>query len=165
MNRRYTRAQYLELVRYARQVIPDISFTSDVIVGFPGETREEFEDTLSLVKEVGFTSLFTFIYSPREGTPAATMEDPVSAKTKGAWLRELTALQEEMSAQRLAPLVGTTQRALLESAEEGYVEARLADNSVVRVEAEPEHIGRYAMVRIDDARSWVMHGTIINIEQ
>ncbi len=165
MNRHYTRAQYLELVRYARQVIPDISFTSDVIVGFPGETREEFEDTLSLVKEVGFTSLFTFIYSPREGTPAAVMDDPVSAEIKGQWLRELTALQEEMSALRLAPLVGTEQRALLESEGEGYVEARLADNSVVRVETDTSNIGRYARIRIDDARSWIMHGTVLTIEE
>ena len=76
MNRRYTREQYLELIRYARSVMPDISFTSDVIVGFPGETYEEFQDTLSLIREVGFTSLFTFIYSPREGTRAAKMPDP-----------------------------------------------------------------------------------------
>ncbi len=164
MNRRYTRQQYLELVRYARRVIPDISFTSDVIVGFPGETREEFEDTLSLVKEVGFTSLFTFIFSPRVGTPAAEMDDPIPAETKTAWLQELTALQEELSAQRLAVLVGTTQRALLETAAEGYLEARLPDNSIVRVEADAAYIGRYARVRIDDARSWVMHGTLIDLE-
>lgn len=164
MNRRYTRAQYLELIRYARQVIPNISFTSDVIVGFPGETREEFEDTLSLVKEVGFTSLFTFIYSPREGTPAAAMDDPVLAETKGQWLRELTALQEEMSALRLAPLVGTEQRALIESIGDGYVEARLADNSVVRIETDLVNIGHFAKIRIDDARSWVMHGTVLEIE-
>ena len=78
MNRRYTREQYLELIRYARQVMPELSLTSDVIVGFPGETYEAFQDTLSLVEEVGFTSLFTFIFSPREGTPAAKMPDPVS---------------------------------------------------------------------------------------
>lgn len=165
MNRGYTREQYLELVRYARQVIPDISFTSDVIVGFPGETREEFEDTMSLVKEVEFTSLFTFIFSPRKGTPAAAMEDPVPAETKSAWLQELTALQEELSAKRLARLVGTCQRALLESKADGYMEARLADNSVVRVQADEEDIGRYITVRIDDARSWVMHGTVCGYEE
>ena len=164
MNRGYTREQYLSLVAYARQVIPDISFTSDVIVGFPGETREEFEDTLSLVQEVGFTSLFTFIFSPRVGTPAAAMEDPIPADTKSVWFRELSALQEELSAQRLAVLVGTEQRALLETAAEGYLEARLPDNSIVRVEADPQYIGCYATVRIDDARSWVMHGTVLNIE-
>lgn len=164
MNRRYTREQYLGLVRYARQVIPDISFTSDVIVGFPGETREEFEDTLSLVKEVGFTSLFTFIFSPRKGTPAAEMEDPVPAETKSAWFQELSALQEEVSAERLAKLVGSEQRALLESVGEGFVEARLPSNSVVRVQASPEWIGRYARIRIDDARSWIMHGTVLSVE-
>lgn len=164
MNRRYTREQYLNLVRYARKVIPDISFTSDVIVGFPGETREEFEDTLSLVKEVGFTSLFTFIFSPRKGTPAAEMEDPIPMSTKTAWFQELSAVQEEVSAQRLAQLVGTEQRALLETAEEGYIEARLPSNSVVRVEADPTMVGRYATIRIDDARSWIMHGTVLSIE-
>ena len=165
MNRRYTREQYLDLVRYARKVIPDISFTSDVIVGFPGETREEFEDTLSLVKEVGFTSLFTFIYSPRKGTPAAEMEDPISAETKSAWFQELSALQEEVSAERLAKLVGTEQRALLESVGEGFIEARLASNSVVRVQADLSLIGRYATIRIDDARSWIMNGTVLSVEE
>ena len=164
MNRRYTRQQYLDLVNYARSVVPDISFTSDVIVGFPGETRAEFEDTLSLVKEVGFTSLFTFIFSPRKGTPAAEMEDPIPAETKSAWFRELSDLQEDVSAERLAKLVGSEQRALLETAEEGYVEARLASNSVVRVEADSSWIGRYATIRIDDARSWIMHGTVLSIE-
>ena len=165
MNRRYTRDDYLSLIQYARKVIPDISFTSDVIVGFPGETREEFEDTLSLVKEVGFTSLFTFIYSPRKGTPAAEMEDPIPAETKSAWFQELSALQEEVSAERLAKLVGTEQRALLESVGEGFVEARLPSNSVVRVQADPADIGRYAIVRIDDARSWIMNGTVLSIEE
>lgn len=165
MNRHYDRARYMELVAYARKVVPDISFTSDVIVGFPGETREEFEDTLSLVKEVGFTSLFTFIFSPRKGTPAAAMDDPIPMKTKTDWFQELSALQEEVSAERLAKLVGTQQRALLETAEEGYVEARLASNSVVRVKVDPAYVGRYATVRIDDARSWIMHGTVLNIEE
>ena len=164
MNRRYTREQYLSLVRYARVVIPDISFTSDVIVGFPGETREEFEDTLSLVKEVGFTSLFTFIFSPRKGTPAAEMDDPIPMETKTAWFKELSELQEAVSAERLAKLVGTEQRALLETAEDGYIEARLASNSVVRVEADPQMVGRYATIRIDDARSWIMHGTVLTVE-
>lgn len=164
MNRHYDRAQYLELVRYARSVIPDISFTSDVIVGFPGETREEFEDTLSLVKEVGFTSLFTFIYSPRVGTPAASLPDPVAPETKVAWLQELNKLQETISGERLAKLVGTRQRALLESVGKGYLEARLPDNGVVRVAGEESWIGRYAEIEIEDARSWVMHGHIGHLD-
>lgn len=164
MNRGYTREQYLDLIRYARSVIPEISFTSDVIVGFPGETREEFEDTLRLVDEVGFTSLFTFIYSPRVGTPAATLPDPIAPDEKVAWLKELTALQEKKSGERLKQLVGTVQRALLENAADGYLEARLPENSVVRVPGDPSLVGRYATVRVNDARSWIMNGEICEIE-
>ena len=164
MNRHYDRRQYLSLVAYARQVIPDISFTSDVIVGFPGETRAEFEDTLSLVREVGFTSLYTFIYSPRRGTPAAELPDPVPAAEKTAWLQELTALQETISAERLARLVGTRRRALIESAADGYLEARLPENSVVRVQGDNSLIGRYATIEITQARSWVMTGEICAVE-
>lgn len=164
MNRHYTREQYLSLVAYARRVIPEISFTSDIIVGFPGETREEFEDTLSIVKEVGFTSLFTFIYSPRRGTPAAQMPDPIPVEQKTAWLKELTALQEGISGERLARLVGTKQRALIEAQGDGYLEARLPENSVVRVPGDASLIGRRAIVKINDARSWIMHGEICSVE-
>ena len=93
------------------------------------------------------------------------MPDPVPAETKTAWLQELTNLQEEISAERLSVLVGTTQRALLESACDGYLEARLADNSVVRVAGDEQKLGRYAMVRINDARSWIMTGDIVSVEE
>ena len=161
MNRRYTREQYLDLVNYARKVIPDISFTSDVIVGFPGEQREDFEETLSLIREVGFVSLFTFIFSPREGTPAAKMPDPISAEQKTAWFKELTDLQETLSAERLQTLVGTTQRALLETDAGEFLEARLAENSVVRVKGDPARLGEYVTVRITGARSYIVTGEII----
>lgn len=164
MNRHYDRAQYLELVRYAREVIPDISFTSDVIVGFPGETRADFEETLSLVRKVGFTSLFTFIYSPRVGTPAAAMPDPITKEEKTRWFRELTDLQEQLSGERLARLVGTTHRVLIESEGDGFLEARLPENSVVRVEGSPELIGKHAMVEITAARSFVVQGVIQSVE-
>ncbi len=162
MNRRYTREQYLDLIAYARQVVPGITFTSDVIVGFPGEQREDFEQTLSLIREVGFASLFTFIFSPREGTPAAKMEDPIPAETKSAWFSEMTALQETLSAERLKAVVGTTQRALLEAEAGGFLEARLADNSIVRVQGDPACIGEFAKVRITGARSYILTGEIEN---
>ena len=92
MNRHYTRGEYLSLIRYAREKMPGLSITSDVIVGFPGETYEEFRETLSLIREVGFTSLFTFIFSPRPGTPAAQMEDPVPREEKNRWFQEMTCL-------------------------------------------------------------------------
>lgn len=164
MNRHYTRAQYLELIAYARRVVPDIAFTSDVIVGFPGETREDFEQTLSLIREVGFTSLYTFIFSPREGTPAAAMPDPISAECKSQWFSELIALQESLSAKRLSGLVGTTQRALIEAQSGAYLEARLTDNSIVRVKGSPDMIGHYATVKVTESRSFVLLGDVETVE-
>ena len=84
MNRRYTSAQYLELVDYGRSLMPELVLTSDVIVGFPGETEEEFEDTLRLIERVRYDALFTFIFSPRGGTPAASMPDPTPKEEKTA---------------------------------------------------------------------------------
>ena len=100
MNRRYTKEQYLALTEKIRREIPDIALTTDIIVGFPGETYEEFLDTLSLVKEVEYGSMFTFIYSPRKGTPAASMPDPFTKKEKTKWFLELLKVQEEIAAAR-----------------------------------------------------------------
>ena len=160
MNRGYTREQYLDLIRTARQIVPGIVFTSDVIVGFPGETREDFEQTLDLVRQVGFVSLYTFIFSPREGTPAAKMPDPIPAEEKSRWFRELTALQEELSTSRLAGLVGSVHTALLERADGEELEARLPENSIVRVRGEAALVGRRAEIVVTEARSYVMFGDI-----
>lgn len=100
MNRHYTRERYLELVNYAKEKMPDIDLTTDIIVGFPGETYEEFLDTVSLVKEVKYGSMFTFIYSPRKGTPAAEMPDPFSKQEKTKWFLELLKVQEEIAAKK-----------------------------------------------------------------
>lgn len=97
MNRHYTREHYLELIEYAKKKIPDVDITTDIIVGFPGETYEEFLDTLSLVKEIRYGSMFTFIYSPRKGTPAAEMPDPVSKEEKTKWFLELLKVQEAIA--------------------------------------------------------------------
>ena len=163
MNRGYTREQYLSLIAYARGKMPDIAFTSDVIVGFPGEQREDFEQTLDLIRQVNFVSLYTFIYSPREGTPAAKMPDPIAAEEKSAWFQEMTKLQEELAAKRLAPMVGTVRRALIESREEGYMEARLPENIIVRVDGDYDCVGSYAEVEITDAKSWILMGKINRI--
>ncbi len=100
MNRHYTRERYLSLVNYAKEKMPDVDLTTDIIVGFPGETYDEFSDTVSLVKEVKYGSMFTFIYSPRKGTPAAAMPDPYSKEEKTKWFMELLKVQEEISAGR-----------------------------------------------------------------
>ena len=97
MNRKYTREHYLELVNYAKEKIPGIDITTDIIVGFPGETYEEFLDTVSLVKEVKYGSMFTFIYSRRKGTKAATFPDPISKEEKTKWFMELLKVQEEIT--------------------------------------------------------------------
>ncbi len=100
MNRHYTREHYLELVNYAKKKIPGVDLTTDIIVGFPGETYEEFLDTVSLVKDVKYGSMFTFIYSPRKGTPAAEMPDPYTKAEKTKWFMELLKVQEEFSAEK-----------------------------------------------------------------
>ncbi|MCH4239951.1 MAG: tRNA (N6-isopentenyl adenosine(37)-C2)-methylthiotransferase MiaB [Oscillospiraceae bacterium] len=164
MNRHYDRAQYLELVQYAKKVMPDLSLTSDVIVGFPGETYEEFKDTVSLIEEVGFTSLFTFIYSPREGTRAAKMPDPVPAEEKSRWFQELCAAQEKIAAQRCASAVGTVQRVLVEeqNPKTGLLTGRTGGNVVVDFPGNPAVCGTFRKVKITAARNWILTGKLID---
>lgn len=162
MNRHYDRAKYLSLVRYARRDMPDISFTSDVIVGFPGETYEEFRDTLSLIEEVGYTSLFTFIFSSRDGTPAARMPDPVPYQEKTAWFQELLALQEKISAERCRQMLGRTERVLVECRGEksGLLAGRTAGNMMVDFAGDDSLIGEFADVTITEAKHYVLKGRL-----
>ena len=162
MNRRYTREKYLEIVNYAKEKIPNVSLTSDIIVGFPGETEEDFQDTLSLIEEVGFTSLFTFIYSKRVGTPAAKMEDPTTDEEKSDRFQRLLKLQEKISAQRCAEMVGTTQRVLFEekTKKDGILGARTSGNIVVEVPADEKLIGSFGEVEITEAGNWILKGKI-----
>lgn len=164
MNRHYTREKYLDIVRYARERIPDLSLTSDVIVGFPGETYEEFQDTLSLVREVGYTSLFTFIYSPRVGTPAANMEDPISHREKTVWFKELTDLQEKIAAQRTAQMVGNTYRVLAENisrSDDRVICGRTSGNIIIEFPAPQSVIGQFVHVTVTQARSWIVSGELV----
>lgn len=163
MNRKYTRERYLELIQYARKKMPDISFSSDIIVGFPGETYEEFLDTVSLVEEVGFTSLFTFIYSPRVGTRAAKMEDPVSEQEKSRWFTELLQAQEA-TADKLAPtIIGTTQRVLVEEVSEkrGVLCGKTEGNLNCDFEGSESLVGQFVDVKITDSRNWVLKGELV----
>lgn len=164
MNRRYDREKYLSLIRYARKVMPDISFTSDVIVGFPGETYEEFQETLSLVREVGFTNLFTFIYSPREGTKAAKMEDPVSHQEKTKWFAELLRVQEECASAICQKMVGQTLRVLVEDRSEksGLLSGRTASSHIVEFPGPDELVGQFVKVRVTRAKSFILYGERIS---
>ena len=163
MNRRYTREQYLDLINYAKKKMPDLSITSDIIVGFPGETYEELCETISLIKEVEYTSLFTFIYSKRKGTKAAEMEDPVTYAEKSKWFRELCDAQEEIAGRRTASMVGKVYRVLVEPNErEGYLTGRTGGNISIEFAGENDLIGQFADVEITEAKTWILYGKIKN---
>lgn len=162
MNRKYDRKKYLEIVNYAKERIPDVSLTSDIIVGFPGETYEDFCETLSLVKEVEFSSLFTFIYSRRKGTPAAEMADVATDAEKSKWFNELLKTQEEIAARRCASMVGETHRVLVEEQNEknGLLSARTSGNIIVEVDGSTDLIGTFQNVEITEARNWILRGVL-----
>ncbi|MCI9026866.1 MAG: tRNA (N6-isopentenyl adenosine(37)-C2)-methylthiotransferase MiaB [Lawsonibacter sp.] len=164
MNRRHTRAEYLEKIRALRALVPDITLTSDIIVGFPGETTEEFEDTLRVLEEVRFDALFTFIFSPRQGTPAAEMDDPMPREEKLANFNRLTALQDAISEEKHAAYVGKTVRCLLDglSDDQRYdLTARTPGNRLVRVVGDPAALGQFRDVKITGANKWSLFGELV----
>ena len=165
MNRRYTREKYLELINYAKEKIEGLSLTSDIIVGFPGETYEEFRDTLSLVKEVGYTSLFTFIFSSRKGTKAAEMPDPVSYEEKNKWFKELCDLQEEIASTHSANMQGKTYRVLCEGKSktlDGYLAGRTDGNVIIEFPSENEDlIGKFCNVKVTEPLNWLVRGELV----
>ena len=164
MNRRYTREKYLELVNYAKEKIEGLSLTSDIIVGFPGETYEEFCDTLSLVKEVGYTSLFTFIFSSRKGTKAAEMPDPVPYEEKNKWFKELCDLQEEVASTHSANMKGKTYRVLCEGKSktlDGYMAGRTDGNVIIEFPSQNEDlIGKFCNVKVTEPLNWLVRGEL-----
>ena len=163
MNRRYTRESYLSLIKYAKEKIPGVSFTSDIIVGFPGETYEEFLQTVSLIQQVGYDSLYTFIFSPRKGTKAYDMPDPVAQEEKGKWFRELLAVQEKIGEERYRALVGKTLRVLPEGpgkTGEGYLTGRSDSNVIVDFPGEESLIGKFVNVTITKALNWAVLGEL-----
>lgn len=165
MNRHYTREKYTELIDYAKQLMGDaLSITSDIIVGFPGETYEEFKDTLSLVEKVKFTSLFTFIYSPRKGTPAAEMPDPVSAEEKGRWFKELTDLQEKISAENMKKYKDKIFKCFVYGKGKlgnNYVAARTDGNLIIEFEGEENLIGTFQNLKVTEPLTYVLKGKLV----
>ncbi len=163
MNRGYTREKYLELLSYAYKVMPDLSVTSDVIVGFPGETYEEFLDTVSLVREAGFTSMYTFIFSSRPGTKASLMDDPVSREEKGRWFKELTDAQEEIADSRTTKMIGKTYRVLCEGISKGgLIEGRTEGNIIIEFPGSPDLIGSFRNVKVSESLIWILRGELVN---
>ncbi len=164
MNRRYTREDYIAITEYIREKVPDAALTSDIIVGFPGETYDDFCETLSLIKTVKFDSLYTFIYSPRKGTKAAEMDDPVSAEEKGKWFRELLDVQSDIGRGMYEKYVGKTLRVLCEGegrSDPALLTGRTEQDVIVDFDGDKSLIGKFVGVRIEQAFDWMLAGKYV----
>ena len=161
MNRHYDRAKYLEEVATARRYMPDLVITTDIIVGFPDETEADFQDTLSLCEEVRFDAMFTFIYSKRVGTPAATMPDPYTRAEKQVHFDQLTELSNRISAEKHAAYEGQTLRVLVdgETGKEPYnLSSRTNGGRLVHLKGDPALIGQFIDVKITTSNTWALYG-------
>lgn len=165
MNRKYTRAHYMDLVRSIRKSIPDIGLSTDLIVGFPGETDEDFEDTLSLCREIGFASAFTFIYSKRSGTPAASMPEQVPLKIKRERIMKLIEVVEEGALRVSQNYLGKEYEVLVESLSRrsgSMLSGRTSCGRTVTFKGEPSLIGSFANVKITQIKKNTLAGELIN---
>jgi len=160
MNRHYDRETYLEKVNYAKSVMPDLVLTSDVIVGFPGETEEEFEQTISLIEQVRYDSLFTFIFSPRAGTPAASMDDPTTKEEKNRRFDRLCAVQNAISEQIHADYVGKTLRCLVDGTDKEFLTARTEGGRLVRFPGDASLIGKFVNITVTGSTTWSLTGEL-----
>ena len=160
MNRHYDRETYLKKVAYAKSVMPDLVLTSDVIVGFPGETEAEFEETISLIRAVHYDSLFTFIFSPRTGTPAASMEDPTPKEEKNRRFDKLCSVQNEISETIHEGYVGRTMRCLVDGKDKELLTARTEGGRLVRFAGCESLIGTYRNITITGATTWSLTGEL-----
>ena len=161
MNRRYDKEKYLSLVEKIRKAIPDISLTTDIIVGFPGETEEDFEETLDVVEKAGYDTAFTFLYSKRTGTPAAEMENQVPEEVAKERFNRLLALVQKKGRERSSRFTGTVQEVLVEeeSKEKGIFTGRTQYNLLVHFPADESLLGKYVKVRLDECRGFYYLGT------
>lgn len=165
MNRHYTKSDYLNIVNKLREKIPDIGITTDIIVGFPGETEEDFEETLDVIKTVGFDQAFTFIYSKRTGTPAAEMDNQVSDDVIKDRFDRLLELMNEISNKNTQKLVGTVQEVLVEQENEkldGYVTGRLSNNTLVHLPGDKSFIGELINVSLICAKGFYYMGEMVS---
>ncbi len=168
MNRRYTGAQYLELVDYARSVMPDLTITSDIIVGFPGETTEEFKDTIKMLERIRFDSLFTFIFSPRKGTKAWDMPDVLTKEEKQRNFEELLEVQNRISREVNDTYVGKRLRVLVGEEEndrsynnEYTKQSRTEGFKLVYLRGAEGLEGQYADIVIEKSSTWALFGAVV----
>lgn len=167
MNRKYSREHYLELVSKIKKAIPDVVLTTDIIVGFPGETEEQFAETLSLVKEVGFDLAYTFIYSAREGTPAAGMEDDVPEEVKKERLQRLNYMMNELSLKSNMRLHGQVVEVLVEGESKtnpDVLAGRTRTNKLVHFTGSKDLTGQLVYVKVNEPQTWIIKGEIVKAE-
>ena len=164
MNRRYTKAQYISLALQIREQIPDVSITTDIIVGFPGEEDCDIDDTIDVIRRVGYDNAFTFIYSKRAGTPAASMPDQVPDREKNRMFDRVLAAVQETAHARAGLLTGRTMEALAEEVnvkDSSYITCRLSNNMLVHVPGDPSMIGKMLQVRLDECRGFYFFGRVV----
>lgn len=164
MNRRYTAEKYLETVEYLRVYDKDFSFTTDIIVGFPNESAEDFEKTLELIKKVKYDNIYSFIYSKRTGTKAAEIDDRISDDEKSARMRKLLEIQREITTESYKRFIGKTLRVLVDGEsrkKQGYLTGKSNEFIIVEFEGESSLIGSFVDVEITDAMNWAVTGKLL----
>ena len=163
MNRRYTAEKYMEIVNYARSRISDFSFSTDIIVGFPNETEEDFQETLKIIKEVEYDNIFSFIYSKRSGTKAAVIDDKIPDEEKSGRMKRLLDVQREISSRRFKRFIGRTLTVLFdsESNKEGFCSGKSDEFIITEAKADPSVIGQRKQVRITNAFNWALQGELL----
>ncbi|MCD8088300.1 MAG: tRNA (N6-isopentenyl adenosine(37)-C2)-methylthiotransferase MiaB [Oscillospiraceae bacterium] len=164
MNRHYDRAVYLEKAAMAREYMPDLVLTTDIIVGFPGETEADFQETLDIVEKMRYDAMFTFIYSPRAGTPAAEMDDPVPRAEKQVWFDRLLTVANRISEEKHAAYVGRAFRVLVDGetgAEPYNLSSRTDGGRLVHLRGDPSLVGRFVTAKITSSTTWALYGEIV----
>ena len=165
MNRGYTKEEYIKLAKKIKEKIPDIGLTTDIIVGFPGETDEDFQDTMDIVNEVGFENAYMFMYSKRTGTPAATMENQVDEKVKNERLQKLIRLQNMKAREESQKYLGQTIKVLVEGPSRKNPEmltGRTSTHKVVLFKNNGKNLkGKFVNIKINDAKTWTLYGELV----
>lgn len=164
MNRRYTVEKYMQIIDYARSVCPDFSFTTDIIVGFPNESDEDFNATLDIIKKVGYDNIYSFIYSKRTGTKAALIDDRISDEEKSQRMRKLLEVQREISDNLYKRFTGHTMRVLVDCESrkhKGFLNGKSSEFIIAEFKGDKNLIGQFADIKVTDSKNWAVCGEII----
>ena len=168
MNRRYTKADYIEKIEKVKKRIPDISLSTDVIVGFPTETNEDFEETLDVLRKVEYDNIFSFIYSRREGTPAAKLDFVLTEEEIHKNFNRLLEVQNEISLKKNMAYLDTVQLVLVDGVSKNNPETltgRTESGKAVNFKGTPDMAGKYVKVRITEAHTWSLNGEVVNTDK